>query len=578
MNIPSEISAILSKVDRRKLYLGMAAALGSSAVASTVPLIYGRLVDLAVAENGPGDKILELIAVWFSLSIAADFLGRYGGKAAYETAIQATDNLQIDLSCHLINLPVEFHKNRKIGKMMKRMDKAAGELFSLIENTLFSFLPELLTFGTAFIILFFAEWRLAAILAASSSFYVFTTIFYTKKIVKKQKKLYRLWEENSGLLWDTIMNSQTVKQNTNEEFERRRINRNFRLAAKRFRNWRAIWLEMGFFQQLIFSLTFVAVFSSGIILLQAGSLSPGKLVMFVGYMSMLTSPLARLADQYRATRSAFFSLRRALKYYAIFPERNWQRSIRPSAIRGGIKFENVNFGYKRNRTLINQVCFEAEPGQMVAVVGRSGAGKSTLLSLISRYYNPLSGRILIDGIDVRRFDLKFLRQQISIVPQEVALFNDTVLNNIRYGRPEASDKEVMEAAKAANANDFIEHLPKKYEQLVGEKGLKLSSGQKQRLAIARAVLRDPRILILDEATSALDSLSEKLVQQALARLTQGRTTFIIAHRLSTVRNADKILVLSDGQVMEAGRHEELLNKENGIYRNFWELQTFLQKA
>ena len=245
---------------------------------------------------------------------------------------------------------------------------------------------------------------------------------------------------------------------------------------------------------------------------------------------------------------------------------------------GEILFENITFGYKREMPILMNISFNVSPGESVALVGESGVGKSTLVSLISRYYLPQKGKILIDTIDIRGVVLRSLREKIAVVPQEVLLFNDSIKNNIRYGRITATDDEIITAAKAANAHEFIEKFPKKYNQLVGERGIKLSTGQKQRVAIARAILRDPKILILDEATSALDSVSEKLVQEALKKLIAGRTTFIIAHRLSTIQHADKIIVLENGKIAEMGNHEELIKNPDGIYRNFWELQTAISKV
>jgi len=408
--------------------------------------------------------------------------------------------------------------------------------------------------------------------------YVLVTIFYTKNIIKKQKEMHRNWEKSYGDLWDSVLNTETVKASTNEDFERRRNRQNFSRAERVFNDWRSIWQKMGFWQKLIFSLSFIGIFSAGIAMLRFGLLTPGKLIMFVGYTSLLTSPLSHLAQQYRMTKSAVYSFRRAMKYYDVLPEKDYPNSLEIEDFKGKIVFEKVSFGYKKERPVIRNISFKVESGETVALVGESGVGKSTLIGLIGRYYFPNAGRILIDDIDIKKINLRFLRGKIGVVPQEVLLFNDTVKNNIRYGRIDANDEEIVIAAKAANAHEFIEKFPRGYNQLVGERGIKLSTGQKQRVAIARAILRDPKILILDEATSALDSVSEKLVQEALKKLISGRTTFIIAHRLSTIQHADKIIVLEKGKIAEMGNHKELMRNPKGIYRNFWELQTAIQKV
>ncbi len=245
-------------------------------------------------------------------------------------------------------------------------------------------------------------------------------------------------------------------------------------------------------------------------------------------------------------------------------------------LRGDIEFKNTSFSYKRGQKVLDNVSFTVRAGEVVALVGESGVGKSTLIELLSGYYFANTGKVLVDGRDIKRLDLNFLRGSIGVVPQEVVLFNDTVKNSIRYGKFGASEEEVLSAAKEAYADDFIEKFPKKYETVVGERGIKLSVGQKQRIAIARAILRDPKILILDEPTSALDSATERSVTESLEKLMQGRTTFIVAHRLSTVRKADKILVLEAGTIKEAGNHDELMQKEGGAYRHLYEMHIGLE--
>ncbi len=312
-------------------------------------------------------------------------------------------------------------------------------------------------------------------------------------------------------------------------------------------------------------------------MLRSGILTPGKLIMFIGYTALLTSPLTQLADQYRMVKTAITAFKRAIKYYDIVPEKDLAFAKDLKEVKGKISFRNMSFGYKKDRLTLKNISFEVQPGEVVAIVGKSGVGKTTLCDLIARYYFPLKGQILIDDINIKKIKLKSLRDQMAFVPQEILLFNDTIKNNIRYGKISASEEKIIAAAKAANAEEFINTFSKNYNQLVGERGIKLSAGQKQRIAISRAILRDPKILILDEATSSLDSISEKLVQDALKKLISGRTTFIIAHRLSTIQSADKIIVLEKGKIVEMGNHEELMKNPEGIYRNFWELQTALRR-
>jgi len=573
-----EFNIVYSQIkERRRLYFGILAALISAGIVAFIPYIYGRLVDIAISPNSQTKIILGLIFLWLILSILSNWLDRYSSRQSYEVAISINNSLYVDLFYHLSTLPLKFHKERKMGKILRRIDRGIDDLYRLIEETIFSFLPDVFSFVIALIILFIVQWQLGMILLTSSIAYILITVFYTKNIIKKQKEMHRNWEKSYGDLWDSVLNTETVKASTNEDFEKRRNRQNFSRAERVFNDWRWIWLKMGFWQKIIFSLSFVGVFSVGIAMLRFGILTPGKLIMFVGYTSLLTSPLSRLAQQYRMTKSAVYSFRRAMKYYDVPPEKDYPNSLEIEDFKGKIVFENVSFGYKREKPVIKNISFEVKPGETVAVVGKSGVGKSTLAGLIQRYYLPNAGKILIDDINIKKINLKFLRGKIGVVPQEVLLFNDTIKNNIRYGQIDASKEEIIVAAQIANAQEFIEKFPRGYNQLVGERGIKLSTGQKQRVAIARAVLRDPKILILDEATSALDSVSEKLVQEALKNLIAGRTTFIIAHRLSTIQHADKIIVLEKGKIAEMGNHNELMANPDGIYRNFWELQTAIGK-
>lgn len=573
-----EFNLVLSQIeDRKKIYLGMGAALISAAITAAIPYIYGRLVDVAVVPNSPIEMIAAFILLWLALSLLGDSLNRLANRYSYELATDVTNDLIVDLFHHLLSLPLKFHKEKKMGKVMRRAQRGIDQLYNLIEGTIFSFLPALISLIIALIILLFVEWRLSLILLAASLIYVIITIFHTKEIIRKQKAMERGWERAYGDLWDSVSNVHAVKSAVAEEFERRRNRRNFGSAGRIYKNWLFLWQKMNFKQRIVFSLSFIAVFGIGVIMLRNGLLTPGKLVMFVGYTALLTSPLAQLADQYRTARTAITAFKRAVKYYAIAPEKDWAWAKKLKEIKGKVVFENVSFGYKKDHLILKNISFEVQPGEVVAIVGKSGVGKTTLTDLISRYHLPLKGRILIDDFDIRKIELKSLRSQIALVPQEVLLFNDTVKNNIRYSKQNASEAEIVAAAQAANASEFIEKFPKKYEQIVGERGIKLSTGQKQRIAIARAILRNPKILILDEATSALDSVSEKLIQEALKKLIAGRTTFIIAHRLSTIQHADKIIVLEKGKIAEMGNHKELMKKPDGIYRNFWELQTAIGK-
>jgi subfamily B ATP-binding cassette protein MsbA len=308
----------------------------------------------------------------------------------------------------------------------------------------------------------------------------------------------------------------------------------------------------------------------------AGRLTTGQLVSFLLYTMMIASPLGAFTALYSQLQQALGASERVFELLDTPPEmRDAPDAVALPPITGQVRFEEVSFDYgdsEQTREVLQRVSLAVEPGQVAALVGPSGAGKTTLVNLIPRFYDPTQGRILVDGYDIRRVQMRSLREQIGIVPQETALFSGSVQDNIAYGKLDATQEEIEAAARAANAHDFILALPEGYATLVGERGVKLSGGQRQRIAIARALLKNPRILILDEATSSLDSESELAVQEALERLMRDRTTFVIAHRLSTIINADWIIVLAGGQIVEQGPHAELLAQEGGLYRRMYALQ------
>jgi ABC-type multidrug transport system fused ATPase/permease subunit len=299
----------------------------------------------------------------------------------------------------------------------------------------------------------------------------------------------------------------------------------------------------------------------------------GELVMFNGYAFMLFAPFVRLGHNWSVVQNGLIALEWAEEILTT-PKEIYlpANAVILSEIKGAVEFKNVSFSYKKGQAVLENLNLTVNPGEIIALVGESGVGKSTLVDLISGYYFSGKGKVLVDGRNIKNFDLKFLRSKIAVVPQEVVLFNDTIRTNIKYGNFNASDKKIIRAAEQSRCSEFIEKFPRKWNQIVGERGIKLSVGQKQRVAIARAILRNPKILILDEPTSALDAQSEKFVTEALEELMKGRTTFIIAHRLSTIRKANRILVLENGRIVEEGNHSDLTKIENGVYRRFYELQ------
>lgn len=574
--VPEELKVIWRQIDNKRLfYFGTAAAFVSSGISAVVPYIYGRLTDSAVSGAFHTKTILFFLALWLLLSLFRDFMTRLVDKTGSFLAMDAQNNFHVKMLSHLIDLPLAFHKEKKSGMVMSKINRGADGIFNLLDSAAFGFLPNFISFFIALFIILVSEWRLAAIIATMICFYAIVTLKYTRIIISEDKNRHGLWDKVYGGAHDTVANIAAVKSFTNENFERKKTKSNLIHAAGAFKEMMKIWRRLWAWQQTIFGAGFVVIFGAALLLLSRGEMSVGKFVMFIGYFSLITNPVVNLANQYRFIRRSVLAISRAVKLLNYKPEADYPFSQDIGKIQGKVVFQNVFFKYKKGGEILKDVSFSVEPGEMAALVGESGVGKSTLVSLISRYYLPVQGKIFIDGKEIRRVKFRSLREQIAVVPQEVALFNDTVRNNIAYGKIKASDEEIIAAAKAANADEFIEKFPKKYRQIVGERGIKLSTGQKQRIAIARAILRDPRILILDEATAALDSVSEKLVQDALRNLIKGRTVFVIAHRLSTITSADKIIVLEGGKIVETGRHEDLI-KQEGVYKKFWELQTRIE--
>src|SRR3989339_16708 len=504
---------------KRKVFFGLFLFLITSAISASIPYIYGSVTDM-VLRGGKMDTVVWLLGMWLVVSFLRGFFSYKASIIANDVAVLSSNKFIVDYVAYVIKLPMTFHKDKKVGSVSQKIVNAADRgLFDLVENVLFSLLPNLTLFIISLCFLFYTQKNLALVLVLSSLAYIAITLILTRPIIKKEKKNRRIWERVYGFFFDALHNIHNVKLSSNEKYEIGRLQKNFDRATEQNRKLFYLWNKLSFWQGVTFDAGFVAVFAAGVMMMSKGTLTVGQLLMFVGYTSLLTSPLAGLGKQYRTFRQAVVNVGRAMDLKKEKVED--LISGRKMEIKGDFNFEDVSFAYpKKKEFVLKGVSFSVRKGEVVALVGKSGVGKTTLMDLAGKYYLPQVGRVEIDGVDLKKINLQSLREQMAVVPQEVMLFNDTVLNNIRYAKPKASEKEVKEAAKMANAHEFIMKFSKGYRQVVGERGIKLSTGQKQRIAIARAILRNPRILILDEATSALDSASENLVQEALERLTR----------------------------------------------------------
>ena len=474
----------------------------------------------------------------------------------------------------IVSLPISFFEQRRVGELMSRITADVQALQDVLAFTLAELFRSLATVIVGIIIICFISWKLTIFMLATFPVAIVVAMVFGRYIRKLSKIAQDELASANVIVEETLQSINVVKAFTNEALEVNRYGNALSkviaaaLKAGRFRG--------GFVSFIIFALFggIVGVVWYGALLVQSGEMPFSELMTFIFYTMFIGGSIGGLGDMYAQIQKTLGASERLLE---ILDEKS-EVEIKPISpivpIYGNISFENVAFSYptRPDMAVLKDISLDVSAGRKIALVGYSGAGKSTIVQLLMRYYQPKEGKILVDGQDIQKFDITAYRQNIAVVPQEVMLFGGTIRENIAYGKPNATDKEIMEAARKANALEFISSFPEQMETIVGERGVKLSGGQRQRIAIARAILKDPKILILDEATSSLDAESEKLVQEALDGLMENRTTIIIAHRLATVRNVDCIYVIKDGVILETGTHEELVMNENGLYAGLIKLQ------
>ncbi|MEO7658396.1 MAG: ABC transporter ATP-binding protein, partial [Pyrinomonadaceae bacterium] len=520
-----------------------------------------------------GNKLTLLLAVCFSglvIGLANQLISLSHTQLQVGIGQKLVLDLQRDLFEHLQKLSLRYHQHKGTGDAIYRMSSDSYCISNIVMQGLFPLASSVLTLGLMFIILLNLEWTLALL-----SLIVLPPLFlvidrYSARLSERSEKIKEMESNIYNLVHEVFSSIKLVKAFSREHYEREKFEgQNSETFAARLK----MTFQESFFSVLVSSLMLIgttAVLAVGGWHVLRGSLTVGELIVVLAYLGSVYAPLSAISQTIGSLQDSMTSARRVYQTLHLKPEiEDAPGAVEVANLNGHIKFENVSFAYDKARSVLKKISFEIEPGQMAAIVGLTGAGKTTLVSLIPRFYDATGGRISIDGADVREMQLKSLRESISIVTQEPILFSSSVGENIRYGRLNASAKEIAEAAKAAQAHKFIEQMPEGYKTLLGEAGSQLSGGERQRVSIARALLKDAPILILDEPTSALDSRSENLVFTALRRLMKNRTTIVIAHRLSTIRDADKIIVIDDGQLVGEGTHEELM-KENGLYRELYE--------
>ncbi len=473
---------------------------------------------------------------------------------------------------YLLLLPVSFHKTNKIGEVSNKINVAASALETIAGRIVIDLSPQILSIVIAFGITLYLQPLLAGVLVVGVLVYIF--IFSTKiqNTSVYQKEYWDALNFVFGESFDVVGNTLAIKQASAEDYEIEKLSTKMKSAVPLWMRLTNVWGALTLFQRMTILVTQIIIFIISVYYIQHGTMTIGELIAFNTYAAMVFGPFTVIARNWQTIQNGIVNIQTTEKILEIPTEPYEPEGSIKLDLKGDIEFKNVFFKYEEGKQVLEDISFKVKSGQVIALVGESGVGKSTLIDLVSGYNFATKGQVMIDGHDISTVNLKKLRQQIAVVPQEVVLFNDTIGVNIKYGNFAATEEEVKVAAKKAHAIDFIEKFPEKWKQMVGERGVKLSVGQKQRVAIARAILRNPRILILDEPTSALDAGSEKIITESLDELMQGKTTFIIAHRLSTVRKADQILVFKEGKILESGTHDELLKLEGGEYRRLYELQ------
>ncbi len=557
-----------------KFGMGLLFLMLTGATALIFPDLMGRLVDSAKESDFETANNLALILVVILVAQAIfSFFRVYLFVYVTEHALA---NLRNDIYQHLIRLPMTFFNQKRVGELNSRMTADITQIQSTLTTTIAEFLRQTVLIVGGLILLTYISPKLTLLMLSIVPILAVFAVFFGRFIRKISREVQDKVAESTTIIEETLQGISIVKSFTNEAFEvlrfRKSVSEIVEIAIKG-------GIYRGAFAGSIIFFIFgaiVAVVWMGVRLSIEGSITIGELISFVLYSIFVGASIGGIAEIYAQIQRAIGGVERLMD---ILDEQPEQVAVKADpqqnfAISGDVRFKSVQFSYpgRRDISVLNGISFEASQGQTVAIVGPSGAGKTTITALILRFYDINSGKIEIDGRPIADYELNELRSQMAIVPQDVILFGGTIRENIAYGDVNAPFEAIQQAARKANAEEFILSFPEGYDTLVGERGIQLSGGQRQRIAIARAVLKDPAILILDEATSSLDSESERLVQEALEELMKGRTSFVVAHRLSTIKNADVILVVENGRIVESGTHQDLIARENGVYKNLSSLQ------
>jgi subfamily B ATP-binding cassette protein MsbA len=537
-----------------------------------VPLLIKDLVDVVMVKKDL--SMLNNIAINIGLLFVLQMICSTAHNYLFDlTEKRIITDFRKKIFGHLQTLSLSFFAKRRTGEIMSRMTNDVTTLENLITDIPATALQQSIRLFGGILIIIYMNWKLTFMILVLAPVLVIFAKTFGKRLKRLSTEIQDKLATSTTILEENISNIQVVKSFVRSGLETERfsgaVEDSFQSAKKRVIISSFFGPTIGF---IAFSTSLILLWYGGREVI-TGGISPGELIAFILYATIIAGPMGSFARMYTRLQEGVGASTRIFEILDTKEEvRDDAKDTPLPAITGKVEFDQVQFHYREDREVLKGISFVAEPGQVIALVGPSGAGKSTLIQLLHRFYDPVAGEILIDGTPLKEVSLHSYWSQIGFVPQETLMFGGAIKENIEYARQGATEEEVIAAAKAANAHNFIMDCPEGYQTIVGEKGIRLSAGQRQRIAIARTILKNPRLLILDEATSALDNESELLIQEALERLMQGRTTFVIAHRLSTIHNANKIIVMDKGEIVESGTHKELMEKK-GLYHRLYTLKS-----
>ncbi len=572
----------------KALILGTLAAIGDAIANLLDPVPLKIVLDNVIQSKAPSGWLntlmlsvagTEKLAIIKFAAISVLVIALFGALCAYAEKLLTTrvgqwvmHDLRQTLYFHIQRLSLAYHDQKSTGDLLSTVTSDIDSIQTFISSNFLDALIDILTLVGMVVVMFCINWQFTLIALSVAPVLGLVVYKYTRSIRKASREVRKKQGEMVSVMQEVLSSMRVVKAFAREDYEVQRLEEesleNVEIALRA----RGVKAKLAPLVEVIVAVGTGLVLWFGARMVLTGSLLPGSLVMFIWYLGKMYKPmqdLSKMTDAYSKAAIGYERIREILDMDG--EVKDLPRARKVSQLRGEIEFDHVTFGYDPKSPTLEDVSFRIEPGQVAAFVGPTGAGKTTIISLISRFYDPVSGAVKIDGLDVRRYQQRSLREHISVVLQETVLFQGSLWQNIAYGKPNASRAEILKAAELANATEFIEKMPNGYDTLVGERGVSLSGGQRQRIAIARAVIRNTPVLILDEPSSGLDAESEKLVFEALDRLMKGKTSIVIAHRLSTIRSADVIFVVQDGRLVETGKHEELA-AAGGLYSELYEIQ------